>query len=1082
MGSRTLVVAGLFVSMGLARGASAQTPGEIHAEHRAGQTFLTWRELSTTGKHYRVYRADAPLASSADLAQADLLGEVDDRSSRNQGRSLATHSEQTWIIAPGGAPLAATQGLFVYTAERSSSTAYYAVTSVQGGKETKTLVPGANATVDPLVELPAPPEPVLQLRDAAGELWGHWVQNRDTPYQRALSLWPSHGYNFRYEPGTAPGPRGLVVRLHAGGQTYAQGWPQRFEVQKDVDILALSDLQPVTSWSAWFGAQEKLGSPPSSGTRVWNYTQQRVLWTLDWLTARLGAAHDPERVYAIGGSMGAIGSMYLLGEAPQRFAAALCRNGLYDLRATDYKNTSLFQTLFGSFLLDLPTRAGIPILERTNASYMANLDPRVEWPVIRTINGRFDETVGWMSAVELYQGLAASFRPAVHYFDERTHNPNGYWKGLQNTLLTRTFQTRRDRPSLRFSGCTLDDHPGNGQRLDGDLIGAIDAAIDYDPLTAASSSAALDFDVYLRHSGSLDDAKQTSAFAALTPRRTGAFQVAPGEAVRFTLREGATLVDEELLYADAYGLVHTAPVPFAIARRHARFEHAGESGTPTAAESATGSTPAGATVLALGSYGIGALATPDESDYWRVQLTAGSDATVEVLAARRDPAAWNAAGAPPTLRILAGDGASELARHDPLAWPAGARDLDFPRWRVPADGEYLIELSSAGRGGGAYGLRVSAASTALAPELEPPDAPGANDAPEGAEPIVPGTPVAGHAEPGALDWYAFELQEPGLVSLELWMQRLGLAPGASSYAAADLHLADPSGELVFPGNRLGDPSVRLLLAAGTHLVGVAPRADGGDYVLALGVQPFAGVSEGEPNGAGGTPMPLELGAGVVGDGDDDAFAFGGTAGERVELELLDSGRIDATPFDATLLGPVGFTPLAAAPVLGRIAALLPAAGEHVLSLQLVGPYFLRLADAREARFESEGNDDLASAGPLWNGRVAGRIDGPGDVDHFAFGAPVGKLVRLELHGPGAGVDGTGYGSALAPRLTILDRNGNVLASAEDSPASLAARGVAELGPALTLGFAPALGGTYFARVEDVAGAGGAAFGYWLEVR
>src|SRR4030095_11688806 len=109
------------------------------------------------------------------------------------------------------------------------------------------------------------------------------------------------GFNFRFEPGSAPGVHGLVLALHAAGQSYAQGWPHRFEVPRDVDILALNDLQPHTNFSFWFGAHERWPGPPTASTRIWNYTQQRVLWTLDWMSARLGAALDRERVYAVGG-------------------------------------------------------------------------------------------------------------------------------------------------------------------------------------------------------------------------------------------------------------------------------------------------------------------------------------------------------------------------------------------------------------------------------------------------------------------------------------------------------------------------------------------------------------------------------------------------------------------------------------------------------------------------------------------------------------------------------------------------------------------------------------------------------------
>jgi hypothetical protein len=343
-------------------------------------------------------------------------------------------------------------------------------------------------------------------------------------------------------------------------------------VPRDVDILAPSDLAPFTGWSFWFGSQELLPRPPAPDTRVWNYTQQRLLWTLDWIAARLGREHDGERVSIVGGSMGAVGALWLASEAPQRFAAVLCRNGLYDLEADDYRNPGMFETLFGSFALELSTRAGLPILERTHASFMAGLAPGEDWPVIRTLNGRNDETVGWRSAVELFDGLARHHRPAVHYFDERTHNPQGYWVELERTLLVRTCRTRRDRPCLRFERCTLDDDPGDGARTDGDLVGALNAYLDHDLELARATAEGLEFTVFLRDSGALDDAPAASAWAALTPRRTAPFVLAPGEPVRYALIAAGLLVDEHVLFADEHGLVHTPRVPLERAPRLACLE------------------------------------------------------------------------------------------------------------------------------------------------------------------------------------------------------------------------------------------------------------------------------------------------------------------------------------------------------------------------------------------------------------------------------------------------------------------------------------------------------------------------------
>src|SRR5436309_1324777 len=134
--------------------ALAQTPSELRADFRAGQTFVTWRELPQPGIHYRVYRAELPILDAATLHAADFLGEVDDRSSRNKGRSLASGNESTWVIQDGAAPLDFDQGLFVHNVEHGTRYAYYAVTSVNLGVEDETLLSGVNTLARPTKEPP----------------------------------------------------------------------------------------------------------------------------------------------------------------------------------------------------------------------------------------------------------------------------------------------------------------------------------------------------------------------------------------------------------------------------------------------------------------------------------------------------------------------------------------------------------------------------------------------------------------------------------------------------------------------------------------------------------------------------------------------------------------------------------------------------------------------------------------------------------------------------------------------------------------------------------------------------------------
>ena len=554
----------------------AQDVRNINALHRDGQTFVTWTEVFDPDVRYRVYRDTEPIRGTADLNRAELLEEVDSETSYNLGRSLATDRTHHWVIQDGDEQLGRFRGLYVHTVgEVAPTLAYYAVTSLSPTGVENLAVQRRRNAIDPgVMEHAAPPQAVLQNVDNTGELWAHWVSNRDTPFQRALSLRGSHGFNFRFDPGFSNGPRGLVVRLHSAGETYAQGWPHRNEVQGDVDILALSDLLIDTFWTLWFGYHKDTPHPAANDTVVELFTQHRILWTLDWIQERLGVNHDPDRLYAVGGSMGAMGSIFLAGEIPERLAAVLCRNANFDLAAPDIANPFFVQDLLGRFQQDLRLSDGPFVYDRADASFMVTQDLTQDWPIVRTVNGRQDMTVGWIATRNFYEAMRSAYRPAAHYFDDSEHGPAGFWRPLQDTLLTRTFATRLDRPSLRFSDFSLDEDYGNGDRLNGDPIGAVNGSVDYDPATAIRDGAQVRFDIFLRGGPVLDATNAPLATARLTPRRVGQPSVPPGFFVHYTLSslDGQEIFDEHLLLSDEFGLVHTPPTPITHARRRATFE------------------------------------------------------------------------------------------------------------------------------------------------------------------------------------------------------------------------------------------------------------------------------------------------------------------------------------------------------------------------------------------------------------------------------------------------------------------------------------------------------------------------------
>jgi hypothetical protein len=523
----------------------------------------------------------------------------------------------------------------------------------------------------------------------------------------------------------------------------------------------------------------------------------------------------------------------------------------------------------------------------------------------------------------------------------------------------------------------------------------------------------------------------------------------------------------------------------------------GDSGTGTliVPEAGSSSTPAGATDLPLGVYGTGDLRTPNDVDYWRFAVSAGEDVRIDLLAARIDPAEWAPAGYPPRIRILDVSGAIEFRRHAPTRWTRGRRDLDFPHWIAPADGQFLIEVASDGRPGGPYAVRVTLQATlALATEMEPPGMAGLNDADATAEPLLPGSLVAGWAEPGTDDRYTFALTEDSLVSVEVWMGRLGIPENRTAYAEPSVQITGGGDPIVAVAQLVGDPGFAMLREAGTYVVRVRPNPGGeGDYLLAVEAEPFAGTPESEPNDTPQTADDLVRGRAVVGkaEANPDFFRIAAQAGDLIELELFDRQSVDGMEVTATLLAPDGLSIVPTRRIVShsRILALARESGLHTLRLEGPSPYLVRLRAVRSATAEVEPNDTPEQGTAIAIGAAAGAMDVPGDVDCFRFRARAGRLTRVRLVG-GVGASGgdttSHLGSLLDPRLTVLDPDGQPVVMAEDplaGPAdTLFPEGLSDTESWLTLGFVPTVGGTYTVRVEDIGSRSGPTRFYWLEVR
>lgn len=519
------------------------------------------------------------------------------------------------------------------------------------------------------------------------------------------------------------------------------------------------------------------------------------------------------------------------------------------------------------------------------------------------------------------------------------------------------------------------------------------------------------------------------------------------------------------------------------------------SGTLIVPEAGSSSTPGGATDLPPGVYGTGDLGSASDVDYWRFSAAAGEDVRVDLLAARLDPAAWVPAGRPPRVRLLDVSGTIEHRRHDATRWTRGRRDLDFPHWIAPSDGQFLIEVAADGRPGGPYAVRVTTQATlALVQELEAPGVTGGNDSDGTAEILLPGSLVSGWADTGTDDRYTFALAEDSLVSVEVWMARLGIPVGRTAYAQPSVQITGGGDSIVAVGQLVGDPGFAMARDADTFVVRVRPDPGSeGPYLLAVEAEPFAGTPESEPNDTPLTADDLVRGRAVLGkaQSNPDFFRIAGQAGDLIEIELHDREGIDGTTVAATLLAPDGVTIVPSRRVVshGRILALLSETGAHTLRLEGDSAYLVRLREVRPATAEVEPNDLFELGTSITGGAAAGDMDLPGDVDHFRFRVREGRLTRIRLVG-GVGASGgdttTHLGSLLDPRLTVLDPGGLPVVMAEDplaGPATtLFPEGLSDTESWLTLAFVPAVGGTYTLRVEDLGSRSGPTRFYWLEVR
>ncbi len=536
--------------------AAAEAPpqvSEVRAFHRAGQTFVTWKEvepLIAAGKAtwgevrramekarrpltYRICAHDEPI-TAANVAKAELLGEAGPLSAynvnaRNKEYLIARAMVQVdeigelardyngymhkwtpdhprmdrypvrrFVIDEEAGELAAGTGLYVHHPKRAGRRYYAVLACRSGAANTKDLSP-ANAPAGPVSEAVGPGEPVRQGKGLEGPYFD-WPGTRWVYVQWcAPPLAPRQNMYFNWSVLIPPDIQGKVpaeLYFHPVGYSYAQ--PGRKMLLGSIQI-APHDWPP----SGWYGYHTSYPDVRSAGGRkVVNHTQQRIAAFLRWAIGAL--AIDPDRVLAVGGD----GAAAMAIRRPELFAYVLITR--FDAAVLEPKLAGELTAAWGPKGKDITDEAGRGEWRWAMLDELVSSQAAKDLPLFVCRGASWGRDKGWgKGRGRLYRALHAARQPLVAHWAwggklPRPNKHDGLWRGLDITR-------RSPVPALANSSL---DQEGEGR-------GQTNMSYSWKDVQDTPDH----FDITLVN-------RQESTFD-LTPRRLRKFRPEPGEKLRW---------------------------------------------------------------------------------------------------------------------------------------------------------------------------------------------------------------------------------------------------------------------------------------------------------------------------------------------------------------------------------------------------------------------------------------------------------------------------------------------------------------------------------------------------------------------
>jgi hypothetical protein len=512
---------------------SAKVTG-IAVSHHDGQSFITWTDAAPgpDGQQYRysLYRSDQPITESS-LTSAQLIAwGIVNASGKLFGTDFTPAArldpnQPTAITREGGTRLPQGSGLWVHTA-KTREVAFYAVvvTDMNLARLSK-VVPGENATTTGIQENPAPLEPIklYDARERPEAAAGPPLTSlRGLPLSLKLHASESGGGGAR--------PVGDYYLYFGNEQMgYRDGMPGVFSVEdvadggmRRLDLFTRDAILRADGKGAletfWFGYYCSPQWAPKTPPRAYPFTEQRLLWLIDWTIKRYGV--DRNRIYAGGYSMGGWGTATFALRHPEIFAAVypamprMRQRGLSALapRASDE----------AASMSD-----GRDYFDRMDMVKFVK-EYRGELPFMAWSIARHDGFATWKEQLDMVKAMTATHRGFAFAWNNGNHGDGT----APMSTLTKYYPSakfRRDQSYPAFAKSSIDADPGDGDPEHGDKEGGINLGFVWDAPSETEDS-------WTAKIG--NDLASRDMTVDVTPRRAQHFHLPPGTVVRWQSSTG----------------------------------------------------------------------------------------------------------------------------------------------------------------------------------------------------------------------------------------------------------------------------------------------------------------------------------------------------------------------------------------------------------------------------------------------------------------------------------------------------------------------------------------------------------------